>query len=157
MRLPEDELAALKQASLLRHIPDTDSSLDNFSSNDYLGLSQHPRSNRPIRKRLKNTALAPQHPASSAAQRSPTGNLEDTIASAKGTEAALSFATGYATSVGVITALLGKGDTIILDKLCHASLIDGARMSGATLRVFPHNNLDKLESFLESATQKADA
>ena len=85
----------------------------------------------------------------------PHRQLERTIASAKGTEAALSFATGYATSVGVITALLGKGDTIILDKLCHASLIDGARMSGATLRVFPHNNLDKLNSLLESATAKA--
>jgi len=156
MRLPEDELAALKQASLLRHIPDTDPSLINFSSNDYLGLSQHPRIKSVYQKAIE------EYGAGSTASRlicgttEPHRQLELTIASAKGTEAALSFATGYATSVGVITALLGKGDTIILDKLCHASLIDGARMSGATLRVFPHNNLDKLNSLLESAVAKAD-
>ncbi|MGB2403434.1 MAG: aminotransferase class I/II-fold pyridoxal phosphate-dependent enzyme, partial [Akkermansiaceae bacterium] len=72
------------------------------------------------------------------------------------TEAALCFASGYSTSIGVIPSLIGKGDTVILDKLCHASLIDGARMSGATIRIYPHNNLDKLESLLKSTSSKAD-
>jgi 7-keto-8-aminopelargonate synthetase-like enzyme len=52
---------------------------------------------------------------------------------------------------------LEQGDTVILDKLCHASLIDGARQSGATLRVYPHNNLDKLERLLGSAREKCAA
>lgn len=155
MRLPEDELAALEQASLLRSIPEADSSLINFSSNDYLGLSRHPRIEEAYREAID------QYGAGSTASRLICGTtaahreLEATIAQAKDTEAALSFATGYSTAIGVITALLQKGDTVILDKLCHASLIDGARMSGATLRVFPHNNTQKLESLLQSTTAKA--
>ncbi len=47
--------------------------------------------------------------------------------------------------------MLGKGDVVILDKLCHASLVDGARASGATLRIFPHGNLERLESHLRWA------
>jgi 7-keto-8-aminopelargonate synthetase-like enzyme len=64
--------------------------------------------------------------------------LEEAIAEFKGTEAALSFSTGYATALGSDHGSLVKsGDTVILDKLCHASLVDAARLSGATLRVFP--------------------
>ncbi len=156
MRVPEDEIAALRDASLLRQIPDTDSSLKNFSSNDYLGLSRHPEIIETYREAVEK------HGAGSTASRLICGtaaahrDLEATIARAKETEAALSFATGYSTAIGVITALLQKGDTVILDKLCHASLIDGARMSGATMRVFPHNNLEKLTSLLKSTTAKAN-
>jgi len=157
MRLPEDELAALKSASLLRHIPDTDSSLKNFSSNDYLGLSQHPEIKQAYQEAIEKYGAGSTASRLICGTMEPHRNLEETIATAKGTEAALTFSTGYATSVGVITSLLGKGDVVILDKLCHASLIDGARMSGATLRVFPHNRTEKLESLLQTATTKADA
>ncbi len=157
MRLPEDELAALKSASLLRHIPDVDSSLKNFSSNDYLGLSQHPEIKQAYHEAIEKYGAGSTASRLICGTMEPHTNLEETIATAKGTEAALTFSTGYATSVGTITSLLGKGDIVILDKLCHASLIDGARMSGATLRVFPHNHLEKLESLLQSSTTKADA
>ena len=157
MRLPEDELAALKSASLLRHIPDVDSSLKNFSSNDYLGLSQHPEIKQAYHEAIEKYGAGSTASRLICGTMEPHTNLEETIATAKGTEAALTFSTGYATSVGTITSLLGKGDVVILDKLCHASLIDGARMSGATLRVFPHNHLEKLESLLQSSTTKADA
>ena len=60
----------------------------------------------------------------------------------------MTFATGYATAMGALGAFLTSGDVVIMDKLCHACLIDGARRSGATLRIFPHNNLDKLENLL---------
>lgn len=156
MRLPEDELAALESDSLLRRIPEADPSLKNFSSNDYLGLS----SNAELKQAYQDAIE--KYGAGSTASRlicgtmEPHRNLEAAIANAKGTEAALSFASGYSTSIGVITSLMGKGDIVILDKLCHASLIDGARMSGATMRIFPHNNLVKLESLLKSATTKAD-
>ncbi len=155
MRQPENELAELNQASLLRKLATRDGSLQNFSSNDYLGLASHPRI-----KKCYQDAIG-QYGAGSTASRlicgslPPHRELESLIANAKGTEAALTFSTGYATSVGTITAVVKKGDTVILDKLCHASLIDGARMSGATLRVFPHNHLDKLESLLASSARKS--
>ncbi len=125
----------------------------NFASNDYLGLAAHPRLKEAMCEGVARWGVG------SAASRLITGSmaahrgLEDCLAEKKGTEAALSFATGYATSVGTLSALMGKGDTIILDKLAHASLIDGARLSGATVRVFPHNGLAKLQRLLESASQ----
>ena len=69
----------------------------------------------------------------------------------KGTKAVLCFSSGYAAALGSIPALVTKNDVVLLDKLCHASLIDAAKLSGATLRIFPHNNLHKLESHLEWA------
>jgi 8-amino-7-oxononanoate synthase len=80
--------------------------------------------------------------------------LEEALAKWKGTGAALCFSSGYAAAVGTIPALVTSKDVILLDKLCHASLIDGAKLSGATLRVFPHNHLGKLESQLDWARRE---
>ena len=88
---------------------------------------------------------------------SPHHELEETVAAWKNTEAALSFSNGYAAAVGTLTSILRRGDVVILDKLSHACLIDGARLSEATLRVFPHNNLDKLEQLLARAREKLPA
>lgn len=126
--------------------------LINFSSNDYLGLSQHP-----VIIEASKTALET-YGTGSTASRLVCGSLdlahelEETIASLKKTEAAITFANGYATAMGTIPAIVGKGDTVILDKLSHACLIDAAKLSGATLRVFPHNDLGKLEKLLSSAS-----
>ncbi|MFK7909387.1 MAG: aminotransferase class I/II-fold pyridoxal phosphate-dependent enzyme [Akkermansiaceae bacterium] len=156
MRQPEDELSELEEASLLRRIPTQHTGLVDFASNDYLGLSQHPAIKRAYLKGIEKYGTG------SGASRLISGTsvahrkLEETIAHAKSTEAALTFSTGYATSTGVLPALLNQGDTVILDKLCHASLIDGARMSGATLRVFPHNNLSKLEDLLKKTIKKTE-
>ncbi|MGB1259030.1 MAG: aminotransferase class I/II-fold pyridoxal phosphate-dependent enzyme [Akkermansiaceae bacterium] len=150
MRQPEDELAELQAQSLLRKLPETPSGCVNFASNDYLGLASHPRIVRAYQEALS------EHGAGSTASRLVCGNtsphirLEELLADAKGTEAAITFATGFATSTGVLTTILQPGDTVVMDKLCHASLIDGARMSGATIRVFPHNHLDKLERILRN-------
>jgi len=145
------ELAAIRDAGLYRRLRrNEDSGLLNFSSNDYLGLSHHPEL-----KSAMTEAIA-RHGVGSGASRLVCGNyaaheaLEEVLASFKGTEAALAFSSGYATALGVIPAVVGSGDTIILDKLCHASLIDAARLSGATIRVFPHNHLEKLERILSS-------
>jgi len=128
--------------------------LTNFSSNDYLGLAGHPL----IAEAMSEAAA--RWGVGSTASRLICGTttehsaLEDEIAAAKGTEASLLFSTGFAAALGTIPSLVGKGDIVILDKLAHACLIDGARTSGAALRVFPHNNLDRLESHLRWARDK---
>jgi len=120
----------------------------NFSSNDYLGLA-----NDPVLKRAAAAALE-RFGVGAGASRLVCGNLqpyeelERQLAAFKAREAALVFGSGYAANVGTITALVGEGDVVILDKLDHASIIDGARQSGATIRVYPHRNLKKLEDIL---------
>ena len=79
--------------------------------------------------------------------------LEEKLAAFKRTEAALTFSSGYAAALGALGALCRKDDVIILDKLCHACLIDGAKLTGAFVRVFPHNHMGKLESHLQWARE----
>jgi 8-amino-7-oxononanoate synthase len=120
----------------------------NFSSNDYLGLA-----NDPLLKRAAVEAIA-KYGVGAGASRLVCGNLqpyeelERKLAIFKAKEAAIVFGSGYAANVGAIAALVGEGDVVILDKLDHASIIDGARKSGATIRVYPHKNLKKLEDIL---------
>jgi len=86
----------------------------------------------------------------------PHAELESEVARFLGAEAALGFANGYGAAVGTLGALVGKGDVVIADKLSHACLIDGARLSGATLRVFPHNSVERLGKLLDRALDKVD-
>ena len=126
----------------------------NFSSNDYLGLADHPA--------LKEAAIraVERFGAGSGASRlicgslAPHHELEETLATFKGAESALTFSTGYATALGTIGALVGKDDVIVLDKLVHASIVDAARLSGAKLRVFAHNDLSELEDILRWASAR---
>jgi 8-amino-7-oxononanoate synthase len=123
----------------------------NVSSNDYLGLAASSQ----IRAALEEGVA--KHGGGSGASRLVCGthrahlDLEEALADFKGTEAALTFNSGFAVALGAIPALVGPGDTIILDKLCHACLVDAARLSGGTIRVFPHNHLEKLERLLGTA------
>ena len=125
----------------------------NFSSNDYLGLANDPF--------LKEAAIqaVEKFGAGSGASRlicgslAPHHELEEALANFKGAEAALSFSTGYATAIGTICALLGKDDVIVLDKLVHACIVDAARLCGAKIRVFAHNDLDDLEKILKWANR----
>ncbi|MCE9608612.1 MAG: 8-amino-7-oxononanoate synthase [Chthoniobacter sp.] len=158
------ELAELRALSLLRSLREMDSPqqptvelagkrLSNFSSNDYLGLATEPV----LREAAK--AAIDQYGVGSGASRlvcgtlSPHVRLEEKLAEFKRTEAALTFSSGYATALGTLGALCRKDDVIILDKLAHACLIDGARLSGAHVRVFPHNHMGKLESHLKWARE----
>jgi len=75
--------------------------------------------------------------------------LEEAIAAFKGAEGALIFSSGYSTALGTITALVGSGDIVVVDKLVHASIVDAARLSGAKLRVYAHNDLNGLEEILQ--------
>ena len=135
------ELDELRTRSLLRRLrevespagPDIEMSgrkLVSFASNDYLGLAAEPV----LREAAK--AAIDQYGVGSAASRLISGTLtphlrlEERLAQFKQTEAALAFSSGYAAALGVLSALCGREDVIILDKLSHASLIDGARLSG---------------------------
>jgi 8-amino-7-oxononanoate synthase len=125
----------------------------NFASNDYLGFAFEPA----LREAAK--AAIDQYGVGSGASRlvsgtlSPHARLEERLAAFKGTGAALVFSSGYAAAVGTLGALCHREDVILLDKLSHASLIDGAKLSGAVIRVFPHNHLGKLESHLQWARE----
>lgn len=128
--------------------------LINFSSNDYLGLAND--------LRLREAAIGAIHQFGVGAGASrlisgtqpPHLRLESALAKWKGTPAALCFNSGYAAALGTLPALATKRDVVLLDKLCHSSLIDGVKLSGATLRVFPHNQLAKLKSHLEWARRE---
>lgn len=158
----DQRLAAVREQGLYRELRRVDSVSGprlesggrpflNFSSNDYLGLASHPA--------LKAAAASAveQFGAGVGASRlicgslAPFHELEAAIAGFKKTEAALTFSTGYAAALGAIPALVGKDDIIILDKLVHASMVDAARLSGAKLRVFAHNDLNDLEDKLKWA------
>ena len=157
--LHEEVLSDLRSRSLLREIrtiEDVDGSnvivngrrLINFASNDYLGLSQHPALKVAAQEAIGEFGVG------AGASRLITGSqtlhmkLEQELATFKGTESALLFSSGYSAALGTLCSLAGPGDTIILDKLVHACIIDGAKLSGATIRVFPHNNIERLRHHL---------
>jgi len=121
-----------------------------FSCNDYLGLSHHPDLKAAATKAIQ------QYGTGAGASRLVTGNhplydeLETALAAYKGTESACIFGSGYLANIGTIPALVGKGDLIIADKLVHACMIDAARLSGATVLRFAHNNLEHCRMLLAS-------
>ena len=165
---PADSLRRLAAEGLLRGMRPLDSAggvrvvregreVWNFASNYYLGLARHPEIEAALIEGVQRFG------AGSAASRLVCGTLpphrmlENALAAAKQTEAALTFSSGFTTALGVIPAVVGKRDFVFLDKLSHACLVDAARLSAATLRVFPHNDLGKLERLLVSTRAKFPA
>ncbi len=127
----------------------------NFSSNDYLGLANHPALREAAARAVQDFGAGAGASRLICGSLAPFHELEESLAAFKGTPAALTFSTGYATALGTITALLGADDIVIVDKLVHACCVDAARLCGAKLRVFRHNDLDDLESILVWAVTKA--
>jgi len=125
-------------------------SLISFSCNDYLGLSHHPKVIAAAKTALE------QYGTGAGASRLVTGNhplydeLEAALAAYKGTEAACIFGSGYLANLGTMPALVGKGDLILADKFVHACMIDAARLSGATVMRFAHNNFEHCRMLLEA-------
>lgn len=120
-----------------------------FCSNNYLGLADHPA----LREAAAEAALS--FGSSSGASRLVSGNLalhdqlEASLADWKGTETALIFNSGYAANTGIIAAIAGRGDLIFSDRLNHASIVDGALLSGARLIRYPHNDMAALARLLD--------
>jgi 8-amino-7-oxononanoate synthase len=125
----------------------------NFSSNDYLGLANDAILKEAAIKAVEKFGAGVGASRLICGSLAPFHELEETLAAFKKTGAALTFSTGYAAAVGTICALLGKDDIIIIDKLVHACIVDAARLSGAKLRVFDHNDLNDLEKILKWANQ----
>ena len=161
----ESQLAELKSRSLLRKLRTIDSpqqvvirsggrELVNFSSNDYLGLATEPALREAAKKAVDEFGVGAGSSRLICGTLPPHVLLEQKLAEFKRTRAALAFSSGYATALGAMGALMGKNDIVILDKLSHASLIDGARLCGATVRVFPHNHMGKLESHAKWAREQ---
>ncbi|MBM3856881.1 MAG: 8-amino-7-oxononanoate synthase [Verrucomicrobia bacterium] len=161
----ERELAKLKAQNLQRtlrcvekvsgtEIVVAGKTLLNFSSNDYLGLASHPALQEAAVRAMCDFGFGATASRLICGTTSEHLQLEEELAVAKQAEAALFFSTGYAASSGVLSILMEHGDVILLDKLAHASLVDGARQSKATLRIFRHNDLNQLEEQLQWARKK---
>jgi 8-amino-7-oxononanoate synthase len=161
----ERRLAGIREAGLWRELRRIDSpqgarvrfagrELVNLSSNDYLGLAAHPALIEAAAQALRDFGAGAGASRLVCGSLAPHHRLEESLAAFKGTDAALSFSSGYAAAVGTITALLDKDDVIVVDRLVHACCVDAARLSGAKLRVFAHNDLSELESILKWADQR---
>lgn len=158
----EDGLEQRRQAQLYRHRRQLQTAQGahvrvdgrffiNFSSNDYLGLANHPRLVEAF------CAAAREYGVGSGASHLVCGHsaehhcLEEELAAFTGRERALLFSTGYMANLGTVRALLGKGDLVLEDKLNHASLLDAGQLSGARMKRFRHSDLAHLEELLAAA------
>lgn len=160
-----DELAALDQHDLRRRLSTRTGEqacrvvidgrqLVNFGSNDYLALAADPR----LAQAVAN--VVSQEGWGSGASPLVTGHsqfhrqLEQRLAEFEGTEAALVFPSGFAANSGTIAALVATGDVVFTDRKNHASLLDGCRLSRADVRVYPHGDVQRLETLLAQAGGK---
>jgi len=159
-RFASDKLAHLEHASLRRVLADSvrdglyvergGRKLLSFSCNDYLNLSHHPA--------VKAAAMAAieLYGAGAGASRLVTGNhplltqLEEKLARLKGTDAACVFGSGYLANFGIIPALTGRDDLILIDRLSHACIHAGAQLSGAACLIFDHNDTSHAETLLKA-------
>jgi 8-amino-7-oxononanoate synthase len=142
------QLAEINQKGKLRILKTLPASVINFGSNDYLGLASNKKVIKAAQTALKECGLG------ATSSRLVAGNhryyqvLEKLLAENKGYEKCLVFGSGYLANIGLMQAIAGKGDLILADKLAHNCLINGAKVSNAELKRFPHNNYQQLEEIL---------
>jgi 8-amino-7-oxononanoate synthase len=160
-RWAADELRQLSELGLLRHLEPLQSpqgaviriageELINFSSNDYLGLAGDVRLARAVVQGLRERGVGAGASRLLVGDSDAHRSLEQKIARWMNSESALLFNTGYAANSGILPALCGPGDAIFSDALNHASLVDGCRLSRATIAVYPHVDLMALDRLLRS-------
>ena len=122
-----------------------------YASYSYLGLIGHPRINAAAKAAVDKFGTGTNGVRLLAGTLTIHTELEETIASFKHAEAAVTYSSGYVTNLTVISTLMGRGDFVISDKLNHASIVDGCLMSGAEFRRFKHNDMNELERRLQQA------
>jgi 8-amino-7-oxononanoate synthase len=126
-----------------------------YASYSYLGLIGHPRINKAAREAVDQYGTGSHGVRSLAGSLTIHRELEENIAAFKGAETAVTFSSGYATNLSVISSLVGRNDYVISDKLNHASIVDGCVMSGAKFLRFRHNDMEALEQRLVQAADGA--
>lgn len=155
----EDRLQAFEEQHLLRSLRVIDSapgaavtiggrSVILMASNDYLGLATHPALKRAATEATERFGVGSGASRLISGTLPPHSELERTLADFKHTESALVFSSGYSANIGLIPALIDSTGLILADRLSHASLIDGSRLSGAEFRVFRHGDMRQLHDLL---------
>ena len=120
-----------------------------LSSNNYLDLAAHPAVKRAALEAVERYGVGAAASRLVAGSIEPIHRLEQNLSRFKKTEAALVFGSGYLANMGAITSLTGPGDTVFSDELNHASLVDGCRLSKASIKIFRHRAADHLKALLE--------
>jgi len=154
------ELTALREQGLFRQLRILDSeqkahasfdhaSVVNLSSNNYLGLTTHPRLRQRAEQALRELGVGSGSVRTIAGTMAIHMELERRLAIFKKTEAAVVFQSGFTANAGTVSSILGRDDVIVSDELNHASIIDGARLSRATIKVFPHRDTDAARAILK--------
>ena len=160
----EDEVAALKERHLYRALRVMSSAqgpivsvdekrLISLASNDYLGLTHHPRVREAALKAVREFGVGSGAVRTIAGTMAMHEALEAELAEFKGTPAVLTFQSGFSANTGVIPAITGEMDLIVSDGLNHASIIDGMRLSKAPRKVYPHADVDALRAVLGEAAR----
>ena len=155
------ELNALRQQGLLRPLRVLEgeqratSTFDhhqvvNLSSNNYLGLTTHPRLRERALDAVRRLGVGTGSVRTIAGTMSLHVELEERLAAFKQTEAVVVFQSGFTANAGTVSSILGKDDIVVSDELNHASIIDGCRLSRATIHVFPHKDVDGARAILRS-------
>ena len=153
----DDELANLESQGLLTNIRTIESPMDgwvtidgrrvlNFCANNYLGLANHPRVRAAAKQAIDEFGVGPGAVRTIAGTMSLHLELEERLAAFKGTEACISFQSGFSANLATVPALVGKEDVIFSDELNHASIIDACRLSRATVVRYAHGDVDDLRT-----------
>jgi 8-amino-7-oxononanoate synthase len=124
-----------------------------YASYSYLGLVRHPRIDEAAIKAVEKFGTGTNGVRTLAGSLTLHDELEETIANFKHAEAAITYSSGYATNLSVVSTLMGRGDYVLSDKLNHASIVDGCIMSGAEFRRFKHNDMPDLENRLKNVPE----
>lgn len=158
----EEELADIKNKGLYRRLniiegAQTPRIIKNgrelilLCSNNYLGLTTHPKVKKAAVEAIEYYGTGAGGSRLTSGNTDLYDSLEEKIAQFKGAEDAIVFSTGYMANLGVISAIMNKGDLILSDELNHASIIDGCRLSRAEVRIYPHKNVASIEKALRES------
>jgi len=123
----------------------------NLCSNNYLDLANHPRLKEAARRAIDDLGVGPGAVRTIAGNMAIHRELEAELARFKRTEATLLFQSGFTANAGTVSAVLGKEDVIVSDELNHASIIDGARLAGATKKIYPHRDVEAARQLLRES------
>ena len=160
-----DEIAILREQHLYRPlrvmssaqgpiVSIDDRRLISLSSNDYLGLTHHPRLREAVLRAVREFGVGSGAVRTIAGTMTMHEELESELAAFKGTPAVLTFQSGFTANTGVIPTVTGETDLIVSDALNHASIIDGMRLSKAPRKVYPHADVEALHDILGEARER---